>query len=192
MAENESLDLTSPHAKRWHALQNAAVRGEPSQKVGAIARGTLRRALRKVITQFERYGVTIAEFLANRGAPSTLRKFLRQTKGHPYAELLVTVLDSNPATRTECAHQWLHAILDKVFDQISLHVGGSEFFPSFYDTGAFFLEVRNELRDEVSRMAFNIVDDPRWKPNVTGKRGEPHTDATAELLSMSLVGGTKE
>jgi hypothetical protein len=192
MAENESLDLKSPHAKRWYAVLDAARRGKPSQEVGTITRETLRKAVRKALTQFEKYGVTTVDFLDNRGSLQTLRRLIRQTKGHPYAELLVDVLDSNPAaTRTGCLNQWLHGILDRVFDQLSLRLGGSGTFPSFYNTGSFFREVRSEVRGDLERIAINLIDNPYWKPSVGGKKGEPKTDVTVELLSMSLVGGAK-
>jgi hypothetical protein len=191
MAENESLDLGSPRAGRWFAVLNAVRKGDSCQKVGIITRKTLSRAIRVVITQFEQYGVTTADFLVNRHSPETLRKLIRQTKGHPYAELLVSVLYANPASDTECLHQWVNAALDKVFDQIRIRAGGSDLFPSFHDIRSFLGEVRSEVRDTLETMAANLRVDPHWKPSVRGKKGEPKVDTTAEMLSMSLVGGAE-
>jgi hypothetical protein len=192
MAENESLDLNSIRAGRWIAVLTAVRKGDSCEKVVMITRKCLLNAIRIVVSQFEEYEVTIADFLSSRGSPQVLRTLIRQTKGHHYAELMVSTFESNPgATNTQCLNQWLHAILDKVFDQVSLRVGGSETFPSFHDTGYFFEEVRSEVRDELSRMAIKLIDDPHWRPSFRGKKGEPKSDATVELLSMSLVGGAK-
>ena len=123
-------------------------RAATSEQVGAITRKTFLKAIRKVVKQFEEYGVTTGDFLGKRGSPRDLKKLVRQTKCHPYAVLLVSVLDSYPdAPPTECLHRWGHAILDTVFDQIGLELGGSEGFPSFFDTHSLFGEVRAGLRE---------------------------------------------
>jgi len=192
MAENESLDLNSPRAGRWIAVLNAARKGDSCRKVGMITRKTLSRAIRIVIGQFEEYGVTTADFLANRDSPQTLRKLVGKTKGHAYAELLVSVLGSSPgAPATDCLHRWLRAIPEKVFDQISHRLGGSELFPSFHDTHSFFERVGGEIRDDLETLAIKLDCDPHWKPIIRRAKGEPKADMTAELLSMSLVGGAK-
>jgi hypothetical protein len=192
MAENEALDLKSPHAQRWTAVRDAAQKGVSCQQVGSVTRKTFLKAIRKVVGQFEKHGVTMADFFAHRSSPRALKALVRQTKNHSYAELLVSVLDSYPgASLTECLDRWGHAILDTVFDQIGLNLGGSEVFPSFFDTQSFFQEVRDGLRDDLEMVAVKLADDPHWKPTVRAKKGEAKTDTTADLLSMSLVGGSK-
>ncbi len=192
MAENESLDLTSRHARRWNMVRDAAQKGESCQQVTALTKKTLLKALRKVLHEFEGYGVTTADFVANRGSPAAMRALVRRTKHHEYAELLATVIDSNPsASPSECLDRWGHAILAKVFDQIALGLGGSQFFPSFFDTRSFFREVRNELRDDLVRMAVKLADNPHWKPSARKKKAEPKIDPTAAQLTVSLIGGPK-
>ena len=72
----------------------------------AVTRATLRRAMRKVLVEFQLYGVTTADFLDARDNPKELRNLLRKTKGHPYAELLIGVLDSSrfQANGADVAH----------------------------------------------------------------------------------------
>jgi hypothetical protein len=190
MAENESLDLTSPKARRWNIVRDAAQKGGSCQQVGVLTRQTFLRAIRKVLRQFDEHGVTVADFLARRGSPTAIKALLRQSKNHPYAELLVSVIESYPgALPTDCLHSWGHAILDTVFDQIGLNLGGSEVFPSFFDTHSYFRGVRDELRDELETVAARLADDPHWKPVVRAKKGEVKADPTASRMHMSLIGG---
>jgi hypothetical protein len=191
MAENESLDLTSPNARRWNIVKNAARKGESGQQVAELTRTIFLRAIRKVLRQFEEYGVTTADFLDRKGSSTAIKALLRQTKNHPYAELLVSVIDAYPdAPLKDCLQRWGHAILDKVFDQISLDLGGSECFPSFFDTSLFFREVRDELRDDLKKVAVRLAQDPRWKPTVRTKKGRAKIDPTSSQLHVSLIGGS--
>ncbi len=192
MAENESLDLTSRHARRWNTVRHAAQKGGSCQEVASLTKKTFLKALRKVLHEFEEYGVATADFLASRGSPATLRALVRQTKDHEDAERLVMVIDSYPgASPSECLDRWGHAILDKVFNQMALGLGGSQLFPSFFDTRSFFREVRNDLQDDLTKVAVKLADDPHWKPIVRTKKGEPKIDPTASELSVSLIGGPK-
>ena len=192
MAENESLDLNSPNARRWNVVGDAARKGGSCQHVGSLTRRTLLKAIRDVIRQFEGYGVTTADFFAVRGSPTATKGLLRLTKHHPYAELLVSVIDSYPgAAPTDCLHRWGHAILDTVFDQIGITLGGCDVFPSFFDTKSFFGEVRDELRDDLEAVAVKLANNPHWKPVVRTKKGEVKADPTASQMQVSLIGGPK-
>ena len=193
MAENESLDLGSPRAGRWFAVLNSARKGDSCHKVGRIVAEKLSKTIRIAIQQFEEYGVTTDDFLDNRASPETLSQLVRQTKGHLYAKLLMSVIDSNPnVPGTECLHQWLWGVIDTVFDQIRHRLGGSELFPSCHDATTFLDRVRGEIPDDVELMAANLGINPHWKPSVPRRSGASKIDTTAELLSMSLVGGAKQ
>jgi hypothetical protein len=192
MAENESLDLNSHNARRSNVVGDAARNGGSCQHVGSLTRKTFLKAIRKVVREFEGYGVTTADFLAARDSPSAAKGLLRITKHHPYAELLVTVIDSYPgAAPTDCLHRWGNAILDTMFDQIGLSLGGSEVFPSFFDTQSYFRAVRNELRDDLESVAVKLANDAHWKPVVRAKKGEAKADPTASQMQVSLIGGPK-
>jgi hypothetical protein len=186
MAENESLDLKSP---RWMAVLAAVRKGASYQDVGMIAKETILRAIRHALVQFEGYGVTTDHFLANRKSLRALDELVRQTEKHDYAELLVNVLNSNPsAPRTECLHQWVRAIFDAMVDGISHSVTGSKQFPSFFDTRLFFGKVRDEIRGDFEQIAIDLARDPNWRPDMRQKSRGPKANATAGLLSMSLIG----
>jgi hypothetical protein len=192
VAENESLDLNSGQASRWIAVLTAVRKGEPCQKVGAVTSKVLLTGLRNTLRQFAEYGVTVADFLANQQSPEILSELVRRTKGHAYAKLLVSVLDTSPnAPNGQCLHDWIHAILDKMFDQIDQRAVGHSPFHSFHEARSFSGRVRHDLQNEIERIAANLCD-PQWKPSVRRTRGEPKVDATAELLSMSLVGGARQ
>jgi hypothetical protein len=190
MAENESLDLKSPYAQRWNAVRDAARKGTSCQKVVSITRKKFYEALRKVIRQFKVYGVTTTDFLSGRASPRTLRDLIRRTQGHPYAELLTSVLNSDPALAgAECLKQWGHAILDTVFDQISHGLVGTEHFPSFFESQTFFDQVCEGLEADIERIAIKLVENPEWEPKRASCKGAVKEDPTEELLPMSLWGG---
>lgn len=190
MAENESLDLNSPCAQRWNVVRDVIRKGASHPEILAVTRATLRRAVRKVLVELQVYGVTTADFLAARDNPKALRNLLRKAKGHPYAELLIGVLDSSPGIpNTECLKRWGDAILDTVFGQIRHSIPDTNCLPSFFESSAIFREVHDGLTPDLKSMAIKLVDNPDWKPSVRGKTGEPKVDSTTALLSMSLMGG---
>jgi len=190
MAENESLDLNSPYARRWKPALEAALRGESCQKVSSLTRKALLASIKKAMKQFAECGVLVADFLDNRGSHRAIQKLVNRTLNHPFAEQLASVLNSNPyASNTDCVNQWEHAILDRIFDQFEMKLVGGSQFPSFYDADSFLRDVRSELLEDLENVAINIVNDPQWKPSVRSKKGEARSDPTADLLSMSLVGG---
>lgn len=192
MAENESLDLKSPHAQRWNAVRDAARKGASCQKVGSVTRTKLYEAIRKVRKQFKEYGVSTADFLTARGKPRTLRDLLRKTGGHEFAELLISVLGSNPdATDRDCLKHWLRGVLDKMFSQIGHEVAGSDRFPSLFDTLMFFEEVQDSLEGDIELVATKLAADPECQLRQRTRKGEPKSDPTTDLLPMSLMGGPK-
>jgi len=155
-----------------------------------ITRRTFLKAIRRVLKQFEEYGVTTGDFLGKRGSPHDLKKLVRQTRCHPYAVQLESVLNSYPdVTPTECLHLWSHAILDTVFDQIGPGLAGSEVFPSFFDTHSLFVEVRAGLQGDIETTAVRLADNPHWRPVVRLRKGEARVDPTASQMQVSLLGG---
>ena len=190
MAENESLDLNSPCAQRWNVVRDVIRKGASQAEILAVTRATLRRAVRKVLVELQVYGLTTADFLAARDNPKMLRNLLRNAKGHPYAELLIGVLDSSPGIpNTECLKRWGDAMLDTVFGQIRHSLPDASCFPSFFESGPHFQAVHDGLTPDLKAMAVKLVENPDWKPSVRGKTGEPKVDSTTALLSMSLMGG---
>jgi hypothetical protein len=193
MAENESLDLKSPQAQRWNAVRDAARKGASREKVGDITRTRLYQALRKSIKQLKRRGVSVGDFLENRGNPRLLRHLVRQTEGHPYAKMLVCVLNANPdLERVECLRRWVSSVLERVFDQIDHGLAGTEYFPNFFLSQEFLGQILQDLEADIQRIATNLDKNPEWEPKRAASKGAPAAEPTEELLSMSLlIGGSK-
>jgi hypothetical protein len=189
MAENKSLDLTSPYAPRWKPVMEATLRGDSSEKVSSLARKALLQSIRKAMNQFARSGVSIADFLAQRHSDRDLRKLLNRALNHPFAELLTSVLKANPnAVNAECVFRWERAILDQVFDQLKMQSSCGDRLPSFQDWDGLLQDVLIALCHDLEVTAINIVRDPGWRPSGRSKKGEARSDQTASLLSMSVVG----
>jgi hypothetical protein len=123
VAENESLDLGSSYGKRWTPALTAIRNGEPVEKVAPKFRKALIGEFSKALRDFQKEGVSLADLLAHRGSPSELRRLVHQTKSHAYALLFEQVARAQPASGTSgVLKDWLGAVLDKVFDQISVLV----------------------------------------------------------------------
>jgi hypothetical protein len=191
MAENEALDLTSRQARRWRDVIDVARRGGSQRDVVSITRKKFYGAFRKVIRQFKSYGITVADFLDVRASPNKLRGLLRLTKGHRYAQLLGSILNSNPDLGgTECLEKWGHGALDEVFDQITHILAGTESFPGLPEAQRFFRHVGEALEGDIKRIARILSVNPGWEPRQAPTKGAKSMDVTAELLPMSLLAGS--
>ena len=192
MAENESLDLNAPRAQRWNIVRDVIRKGASNSEIITVTRTTLKRALRKVLVDFQTCGVNTSDFLAARDNPKELRALLRKTKGHEYAELLIGVLDANAGMpNTECLKRWGDAVLDTVFDQIRLSLPAAQSTPSFFESRQVFREVHQGMTPDLEVIAVNLIGNPDWKPSGRGKKGAVDQDATSSLLPMSLIGGAR-
>jgi hypothetical protein len=192
MAENESLDLESPRARRWSRVLEGALKGESCDKVGLRAFNALWAAISKAMKDFASGRVLIEDFLGNRTSRRNLQKLVNQTRNHQFAELLASVLNSNPqASNTQCVCLWQGAIVDKIFEQFEMKMAGKGPFASFSDTSAFLRNVRAEMGSEIERVAANIVLDRKWRPRARAKHGVGVRCSTAQILSTSLLGGRK-
>ena len=125
MAENESLDLGTRNARRWDKVHNAICEGESADKVARLAGKELYAALRRVLKQLAKYGVSIDQFLQARGSPDALRNLVKQADGHDYAQLLAETVAAEKYADSEGVIQAFIAIVwDKVSDQLTLHANG--------------------------------------------------------------------
>jgi hypothetical protein len=193
MAENESLDLTTPYARRWKPALEALLKGESCEKIASLTERALKRAINNAIKWFAQHRVSIADFLSSRHSPSELRRLVNRTLNNSFAEHLASVLVSNPsASNTDCVYQWLHDILDRVFDQFKMKVAGTDQLPSFRDAESALQDVRCELMGNLDSVAISIVNNPLRKLTVRSKKGEVIGDPTADLLPVSLVGGPSQ
>ena len=83
---------------------------------------------------------------------------------------------------------WIDSVIDKMMDQISHRIGGSEPYSTVEDVQAFTDEVRNHLRPVVDRLAAKLAKDPNWLPKHAPKKGQVTVNPTAEVMNLSLLG----
>jgi hypothetical protein len=57
MAENEALDLSSPHARQWKPILEAALAGDPLEKTSRYARKALLDLINKAMKSFAKRGL---------------------------------------------------------------------------------------------------------------------------------------
>ena len=159
MAENESLDIDTRYGKAWKFVVHTAESGQPFDAVGRAFKKTLHGALKRVLKQFERCGVTVADFLEARDAPSRCRNLLHQCMGHAYARLLVDVLRANPSALTEqVLHNWLYAIRDKISDQISQAIITTEHYPSFFETERLVDSIEIQIERDIENIGEKLIE----------------------------------
>lgn len=106
MAENESLDLGSPYAKRWDVVCDLVRKGASPEKVASKVEDALYKALRKALKQLREKGVTPADLLKSRGCPQVLRQLLRKTQGHDYVRLFIDATAICGSTEMDCVAGW--------------------------------------------------------------------------------------
>lgn len=189
MAENESLDLGSAHARRWDVVFDAVRKGESCEKTAEQVNEKLREGLRKALKQFAEYGVPLQTLLDRRNAPADLRQCLRQAKGHPYVVLLMeTVLAEPGSTTKQLLGAFVGGVWDTISDQIAQNVVGSERWSNFVDIQIHLNEVRSQIEPEVQRIAEKLAADPAWMPSRKPDRSGDKIDPTAKALSLSLLG----
>jgi len=188
MAENESLDLGGPYAKRWDVVCDHVRKGASSAKVASKIEDALYKAFRNALKQFREKGVTLADLLKSRDCPQALRQYLRRTQGHDYVRLFADAATVCGPTETDCVAGWINAVLDKVTDQICHRVAGSEHHPTMDDVQAFTVEVRDQLNPVVERIITKFAEDPDWLPKRAPTKGQLPVDGTAELMNISLLG----
>lgn len=149
-------------------------------------------AIHTVGGDFKGSGVAIADFITNRNSPRKLDELVQKAKGHDYAKSLVLVLRSQPETvpPSMCLYLWMKNARQRMSDQIEMKLAGTDLFPGFYDTRAFFDKVEKEP-DDLEAIAARLACDPHWRPIARSKPGELKVDPTADQLhdSLLLVGG---
>ncbi len=70
MAENESLDLGGPYAKRWDVPFDSIRKGASCKDVARKVEGALYSGLRKTLQQLLKvYGVSLSDMLSQRHSP---------------------------------------------------------------------------------------------------------------------------
>jgi hypothetical protein len=192
MAENESLDLGGSYSQRWDKPFKAIRRGAPCGEVAAMVRDALYGGVNKARKQLREHGAPLADFIAARGSRADLHQLVRKT-GHQYAQLFEASAHASGPAPEDCLRGWCEAILDRVIDQICHRVAGTENWPTFFDVKDFTDDVRNNLADDVERIATKLAQDPdcRLHSKRAKAKGESSSSPTEELMGMSLLGEPK-
>ena len=85
MAENESLDLSSSDAKRWHRVCQVMRCGRPLENVARRVEDALYGGYRAAVKQLDKRGVPFQALLKAVQLPGGFDQLPRQGRGHPYA-----------------------------------------------------------------------------------------------------------
>ena len=189
MAENESLDLGGPYAKRWDPVCEKVRKGESPEQVAAELEKALYRGLAKTLKQIRDRGVTLQELLSSRDSPQRLRQLLGKCLGHDYVRLLIDAAAVSGPNERDCLGTWINAIVDTVEDQICHRSVEIDNQRTFDDVRDFVVDVRRKLAPTVDRLATGLGEDPSRIPRRPPKRRQSSVSPTAELLSLSLLGG---
>ena len=117
---------------------------------------------------------------------------LRKVQGHDYARLFAEAAAASGPTEKDCVVGLIDGVLDKMLDQITLRVTGSEQYPALDDALAFATEVRDHLHPAVERLVTKLAEDPNWLPKRAPTKGQVPASATADLMTFSLLGAPRQ
>lgn len=188
MAENESLDLDNPYGRRWAILAGLIRKGEPFDRMASGVRKALYRGFHNALKQFAEYGITIEILLQGRHSQQSLRQFIRQTQGHDYIRLFADVANAGPWLDTRgLLEAFVTGIWETAEDGIAHRVVGSNGLTSFTDVRGYLDQVAEQIRPEINHIARRLSENPSWNPRIPNGT-KVQADATADMLSMSLLG----
>jgi len=187
MAENESLDLGGPYARRWDVPFDSVRNGGSCKDATHEVEKALYGGLRKSLKQWNEYGVSLSDLLNQRDSKQGLRNIIRKMQGHQYARLFAAAAASSGPSQRECLRCWVDAILDTMFDQICHRLADKENCPTFYDVQDFTREVLQALDPAVERIVTRFDNDPNWRPPRAPSKEQGQSNPTKELMGMSLV-----
>jgi hypothetical protein len=180
MAENESLDLG--RTTRWRRVLQSFERNDPVVETVYAARRALCQTVKSVREQ-----IPLDDLIeAACGDRSRLSELIRQCQqGRQHAELIKRSVRPDMDRLTAYA-VYLEAIGDRFFDQIAVAAPCPNKGLTAHDVQVRRVEVENQLRSEIDRLAKRINDDPACRIRVPPRKGTA-TDETKELLNFSLV-----
>lgn len=186
MAENESLDLGSPNARRWDDIFNGIQNGTPWEKVAPKVSKKLHDALRKVFKQLAKKGVPFEQLLAARESPGALNQLVKKTGNHPFAVLFRDVCFSENGTDTVgVLKSFVCGVWETISDQIEHRLASAD--RTLVDLQIAVNEINQLIEPDVNRLAQKLAENPAQVPPRVGKKGST-VDPTSEMLPMSLLG----
>jgi hypothetical protein len=186
VAENESLDLGSPNARRWDDVFNGVRNGTPWEKIAPKVSKKLHDALRKVFKQLAKKGVPFEQLLAARESPGALNQLVKATGNHSFAVLFRDVCFSeNTKDAAGVLNSFVWGIWETISDQI-LHRLASA-VRTLVDLQIAVNEVNQLIESDVNRLVQKLAENPAHVPARVGKKGSK-VDPTTEMLPVSLLG----
>jgi hypothetical protein len=186
VAENESLDLGSPNARRWDEVFNGFRNGTPWEKIASKVSTKLHDALRKVFKQLAKKGVPFAQLLAARESLGALNQLVKKTGNHPSAILFrVVCLSEHGKDAAGVLNSFVWGLWETISDQIELRLASAD--RTLVDLQIAVNEINQLIEPDVNRLAQKLAENPAEVPPRVGKKGSK-VDATTEMLPMSLLG----
>jgi len=185
VAENESLDLGSPIARRWDEVFNEIRNGKPWEKIAPKVSKKLHDALRKFFKQLAKKGVPFEQLLAARESAGALNHLIKKTGNHPFAVLFREVCFSeNSKDAPGVLNSFAWAIWETISDQFEHRLASAD--RTFVDLQIAVNEINQLIEPDVNRLAQKLAENPAQVPARVGKKGNK-VDPTTEMLPMSLL-----
>ncbi len=183
MAENETLDLTDRHSRRWRRVLKRIESDEPAEQ---IADDTLRCVYKTFQNLAEMLPLHALFNAAKIGRDSVRELVPRCAEGRDYAELFAqqAEIHSDPASLVEGVAR---AIVDRFLDQIELRVVGKGHWPDMARFRILREDVTRLMRDGIARLARKVTDRPDEKPRMPRRSADRKEQDQRELLRLSLL-----
>jgi len=186
VAENESLDLGSPNARRWDEVFNAIRNGAAWETVAPKVSKKLHDALRKVFKQLAQKGVPFEKLLAARESAGALNQLVKQTGNHPFAVVFRGVCFSEQGKDAAgVLKDFVWGVWETISDQLTHRLASAD--RTLVDLQIAVNEINHLIEPDVNRLAQKLAEDPSQVPARVGKKGSK-VDPTTEMLPMSMLG----
>ena len=180
MAENESLDLSGRHSKRWRDLNDDFQRGLRTELLATRTTRNLVAVLRKLVKD---PGFPFTEMiqLALLGDREALDRIVRPVRAHHDYARQFRVVAIVPNSEANPVLRFLESIFETFMDQIRLES------PSLHEMDARIGQVRTRLAPTLAALAQQLTDDPTKAPPMPSRSSAERASAQHDLLSRSLL-----
>jgi len=180
MAENESLDLGK--MTRWRRVLQSFERNGPTSETVRAAQRALYQTTKSVRKQIPLDDLIEAARSDRSRRPELVR---RCRLGRQHAELIQRCVRPGMDRLTAYA-VYLQAVGDRFFDQIAVAAPCPDKGLTPYDVHVHRVEVQNQLRPDIDRLAKRLSEDPAGDIRVPPRKGAG-ADETPEVLNFSLL-----
>lgn len=187
MAENEYLDSTK--ARRWHSVVQVIRGGGSVEEVADSVEECFFKTLRQI-----RKDLPLADMIRAMENPDELMRVCQLVDGGEDVKDFIRQAALEKSSRADQLRQFLANALANCLYDIPYMAALADDSTNISQVRAMSAEVRQQLANELERIADKLTENPDWIPRRAG-RGQPAVskdERTRKMLGESLLSGHKK